>query len=200
MIQYGEGEIMITTLILVLFAYLYGSIPFSLLVGFAYGIDIRTTGSGNVGGTNLGRTCGKKAFIYGFICDFSKGAIAVIVANIFGVNPILLAFFAILGHTFPIFLKFKGGKGVATAFGFVCAYSFWGAMFAILVFIFVLKISKYVSLSSLIAIAAYLLYAIIFHPLTYALLVFIIFLFVCYMHKANIKKIINGSENKITWM
>lgn len=191
---------MTNTLLSIAFAYLYGSIPFSLLVGLLYGKDIRKEGSGNVGGTNLGRTCGKMAFVYGFLLDFSKGALAVIVANLLGVNPILAALFAILGHTFPIFLKFKGGKGVATAFGFVCAYSFWGAMFAITVFLICLKISKYVSLSSIIAIFAYLLYAIIYQPPLYALIIFGAWCFVTYMHRANIAKIKNGTESKITWM
>lgn len=191
---------MTNTLLSIAFAYLYGSIPFSLLVGLLYGKDIRKEGSGNVGGTNLGRTCGKMAFVYGFLLDFSKGAFAVIVANLLGVNPILAALFAILGHTFPIFLKFKGGKGVATAFGFVCAYSFWGAMFAITVFLICLKISKYVSLSSIVAIFAYLLYAIIYQPPLYALIIFGAWCFVTYMHRANITKIKNGTESKITWM
>lgn len=191
---------MTNTLLSIAFAYLYGSIPFSLLVGLLHGKDIRKEGSGNVGGTNLGRTCGKMAFVYGFLLDFSKGALAVIVANLLGVNPILAALFAILGHTFPIFLKFKGGKGVATAFGFVCAYSFWGAMFAITVFLICLKISKYVSLSSIIAIFAYLLYAIIYQPPLYALIIFGAWCFVTYMHRANIAKIKNGTESKITWM
>lgn len=183
-----------------LLAYLYGSIPFSLLVGFMYGKDIRKEGSGNVGGTNLGRACGKPAFIFGFILDFSKGVMAVLIANYFGVSPLIGAGFAILGHTFSVFLKFKGGKGVSTAFGFVVAYTFWGAMFAITVFLITLKISKYVSLSSIIAIFAYLCFSIFYANPFYSLIVFIIFLFVTYMHRGNIVKIRNNTESKITWM
>ncbi|WOO87840.1 glycerol-3-phosphate 1-O-acyltransferase PlsY [Mollicutes bacterium LVI A0039] len=186
--------------ILLLCIYLFGSIPFSLLVGFMFGKDIRTEGSGNVGGSNLGRTCGKKAFVLGFLLDFSKGAIAVLVANYFGINPLLAGAIAILGHTFPIFLKFKGGKGVATAFGFVCAYSFWGAMFAITIFLIVLKISKYVSLSSIVAIGSYFLYTLFFQPAFYSLAIFGIFMFVTFMHRTNIQRIKAGNETKITWM
>ncbi len=191
---------MIKTIIIIACIYLYASIPFSLLVGFIYGKDIRKEGSGNVGGTNLGRTCGKQAFILGFILDFSKGALAVIFANALGLNPLLAGLIAILGHTFPIFLGFKGGKGVSTAFGFVCAYSFWGAMFAIAVFLFVLKFSKYVSMSSVLAIFAYFLYTIPFQPALYSITIFIVFCFVTYLHRENIKRIKEGTERKITWM
>ncbi len=191
---------MVKTIIIIACIYLYASIPFSLLVGFMYGKDIRKEGSGNVGGTNLGRTCGKQAFILGFILDFSKGALAVIFANAFGFNLLLAGLIAILGHTFPIFLGFKGGKGVSTAFGFVCAYSFWGAMFAITVFLLVLKFSKYVSLSSVLAIFAYFLYTIPFQPAFYSIAIFVIFCFVTYLHRENIKRIKSGDERKITWM
>ncbi len=191
---------MLKLLILFICIYLYASIPFSLLVGFMFGKDIRKEGSGNVGGSNLGRTCGKKAFIIGFLLDFSKGALAVLVATAFGANLLLAGVIAILGHTFSIFLNFKGGKGVATAFGFVCAYSFWGAMFAITVFLIVLKISKYVSLSSIIAIFAYFIYTLFDQPFGYSIAIFIVFLFVTYLHKTNIQRIKEGTERKITWM
>lgn len=180
--------------------YLYSSIPFSLLVGFMFGKDIRKEGSGNVGGTNLGRTCGKKAFACGFALDFSKGAVAVLLASMFGLSPLAAGLVAILGHTFSVFLKFKGGKGVATAFGFVCAYSFWGAMFAITVFLIVLKISKYVSLSSIIAIGSYLIYSIFFQPIFYTGVIAGLFVFVTLLHRENIKRIKEGTERKITWM
>ncbi|MFV0247270.1 MAG: glycerol-3-phosphate 1-O-acyltransferase PlsY [Mycoplasmatales bacterium] len=187
-------------LLVFLFVYLYGSIPFSLLVGFAYKKDIRKEGSGNVGGSNLGRTCGKRAFVIGFLLDFSKGALAVIVANYFNLNPIVAAVFALLGHTFPVFLKFKGGKGIATAFGFVCAYSFIGAMFAISIFLIVLKITKYVSLASIISVLGYVVFAFFFLELWYAFLCLPLWLFIVYMHRTNIKNIKNNTERKISWM
>lgn len=191
---------MLKYLIIISCIYLYASIPFSLLIGFMYKKDIRNEGSGNVGGTNLGRTCGPKAFVLGFILDLSKGALAVFVANIFGINPILAALVAILGHTFSIFLHFKGGKGVATAFGFVLAYSFWGAIFAITIFLIVLKISKYVSLSSIVAIFSYFLYSLFFEPILYSVVIFILFMFVTYLHRENLASIKAGTERKITWM
>ncbi len=182
--------------------YLYAAIPFSLLVGkFVYNVDIRTIGSGNVGGTNLGRACGKRAFIYGFLLDASKGVVAVIVANLFAINPIFLMFFALIGHTLSIFIKFKGGKGVATAFGFVVAYTPIGALIAIIAFLICLKISKYVSLSSLCGIVAYLIFAITTKQnILFIFLVIAILIFISYLHRENLKKIKAGTENKITWM
>lgn len=191
---------MLKTIVIAVCIYLYASIPFSLLVGFLFGKDIRKEGSGNVGGTNLGRTCGSKAFVLGFIMDLSKGALAVLIAGGLGFNPLFAGVIAILGHTFSVFLNFKGGKGVATAFGFVLAYSFWGAIFAITVFLIVLKISKYVSLSSIIAIFSYFLYTIFFQSAVYSIAIFIVFCFVTFLHRENIKRIQEGTERKITWM
>ncbi len=186
----------------VILAYIYAAIPFSLLVGlFLYNTDIRKIGSGNVGGTNLGRACGKKAFTLGFILDGSKGVIAVILGNIFGVNPIALLFIALLGHSFSIFIKFKGGKGVATAFGFVLAYTTIGALIAITGFLICLKISKYVSLSSLVGIGVYLIYSIISEQnILYILIITIVLVLITYAHRENLKRIKNKTENKITWM
>lgn len=186
--------------VILLIIYLFGSIPFSLFVGFMFGKDIRKEGSGNVGGSNLGRACGKKAFALGFLLDLSKGAVAVLIANYFGVNPLLAGAAAIIGHTFPVFLKFKGGKGVATAFGFVCAYTFWGAMFAIVVFLIVLKLSKFVSLSSIVAIGSYFVYTVFYQSLYYSIAIFGIFIFVTFLHRTNIQRIKEGTERKITWM
>lgn len=191
---------MLKLLFIYVLIYLYASIPFSLLVGLSFGKDIRKIGSGNVGGSNLGRACGKNAFILGFLLDFSKGALAVVVANFFGLNPFIAGLIAISGHIFPIFLKFKGGKGVATAFGFVFAYSFWGAIFAISIFLIVLKITKYVSLSSIIAIFGYFIYALFHQTPFYSFIIFCAFLAVTYLHKENIKRIKNKTERKITWM
>ncbi len=189
-------------IIAIIFMYLYASIPFSLLVGLiGYNTDIRTIGSGNVGGTNLGRACGKRAFIYGFILDGSKGAMAVLLGFIFNVNPIILLLIALIGHAFSIFIKFKGGKGVATAFGFVLAYSTIGALIAISAFLICLKVTKYVSLSSLIGIATYLIYAIVDgRPGFYIFLIALVLILITWAHRENLKRIKNGTENKISWM
>lgn len=189
-------------LLAIILTYIYAAIPFSLLVGLLlYNTDIRKIGSGNVGGTNLGRACGKKAFTLGFILDGLKGVMAVVLGNIFGVNPILLLFIALLGHSFSIFINFKGGKGVATAFGFVLAYTTVGALIAITGFLICLKISKYVSLSSLVGIGVYLLYSIITEQhIVYIAIITIVLILITYAHRENLKRIKNKTENKITWM
>ncbi len=188
--------------IAIVLMYLYAAIPFSLLVGLiGYNTDIRKIGSGNVGGTNLGRACGKRAFAYGFILDGSKGAMAVVLGSIFGVSPIILLMVALIGHAFSVFINFKGGKGVATAFGFVLAYSTIGALIAISVFLICLKVTKYVSLSSLIGIATYLIYAIVVgKPIFYIILIGLVLALITWAHRENLKRIKNGTENKITWM
>ncbi len=189
---------MITPIILM---YLYASIPFSLLIGFMYKKDIRQEGSKNVGASNLGRTCGKMAFVYGFTLDFSKGFMAVVIASLFNIEPLILLPIALLGHALPIFNKFKGGKGVATAFGFVVAYTFIYAMIAITSFIIFLKLSKYVSLSSMLAILVYIIAGFI-GDLDHSYLIFISLLeiAVIYLHRGNIQRIKNGTERKISWM
>lgn len=204
----------ILLLILAVLMYLYASIPFTYLIGkYIYKVDITKVGSGNVGGTNLGRAVGKSGFILSFIMDASKGMLAVILASLFHISPVFLAVFALLGHAFPIFFAFKGGKGVATACGFVLAYTFWGAVFALLVFVAVLYWKKYVSLASIIAIGAYLIYIIseniiYFYQMDkfsqelnlYFLIIFIAYLFIIYLHRKNIQRIKEGTESKINWM
>ncbi len=188
-------------LLLIVVIYLYASIPFSLLVGLYNGIDIRQNGSENIGGSNLGRLCGKKAFIIGFILDGSKGAIVVLIANIFDFNPLILFPFALLGHALPIFTKFKGGKGVSTSFGFVLTYTFWLAIIAITIFLIILKLFKYVSLASMLSIFSYCILTVIFlnRPI-YSLVVFSLCMVVCYLHKENIIRIKAKTEPKVSWI
>ena len=183
-----------------LLIYIYASIPFSLLVGFMYKKDIRKEGSGNIGGSNLGRTCGNLAFVIGFILDMSKGALAVIISSYAGINPLLLLVLALIGHTFSPFIKFKGGKGVATAFGFVVAYTPIGALIAISFFLVILKVTKYVSLSSILAILVYFVYSLVTQNIYYALFILLLWVFVTYLHRTNLVKIKSGTESKISWM
>ena len=145
--------------------YLLGSIPFGFLIGKAKGVDIRTTGSRNIGATNLGRTLGTKYFWYAFFFDVGKGFLPVLVValllrhwNIAGTRfpswvPLVTAVACVLGHTFPIYLKFKGGKGVATSFGVLLG--FWplytlAGIGAGLVFVVIVMIYRYISLASIV--------------------------------------------------
>lgn len=187
--------------IAIVLIYLYAAIPFSYLIGkVIYKKNILEEGSKNPGGSNLGRVCGKWAFVLGFIMDASKGAFVVILCTYLQLQPSWFIFFALLGHGRSVFLKFKGGKGVATACGFVLAYTFWAAIFALTIFVIVLYLKKYVSLASLVAIGAYLIYSIIYQSIDYILLISILYIIVIYLHRENIKKIKNKTENKISWM
>lgn len=182
--------------------YFYAAIPFSLLVGLiVYKKDIRNFGSNNIGGSNLGRTCGKHAFIAGFLLDGSKGVFAVLLASILNVNPLVLFVVAMLGHSFSVFVKFKGGKGVATGFGFVLAFTPVGALIAISSFVLMLKISRYVSLSSIVATFVYFLFCLFYPSITIGYQVFIFFMWVSitFLHRKNISRIINKTESKVTW-
>ena len=190
----------IEILLAIIIVYLYGSIPFSLLIGKAHGVDIRNVGSGNIGGSNLGRACGKKAFTLSLILDGSKGMFAVLVAFILGISPLILFAPAVLGHSYSIFIHFKGGKGVATSFGFVLASTFVPAMLAITVFLIILKITKFVSISSIFAMCFYTIIACLVLPIEYCFFALLILMATIYLHKTNLKRVYNNEENKITWM
>jgi glycerol-3-phosphate acyltransferase PlsY len=139
-------------LLLILLAYLIGSIPTGILVGRLAGIDVRTTGSGNIGATNVARTAGRKAGIVTLIGDVAKGAVAVALTGAFASSPLVApasGLAAFLGHVYSVFLRFSGGKGVATGLG-VCLALAPGAMLApIAVFAITFGITRIVSVASL---------------------------------------------------
>lgn len=147
------------SIFLIILAYLYGSIPFALVIGrLFYKTDVRNYGSGNLGGTNTGRVLGKKAGVLVIILDASKALLVMFLTRYFcsllSLNedtPYICALFCVIGHCYPIFANFKGGKAVSTAIGYFIAVNPLGAILALVVFFIVLKISKYVSLSSVLA-------------------------------------------------
>ncbi len=195
--------------LLILFGYLYGSIPFALVIGkLFYNVDIRNSGSGNLGGTNAGRVLGKKAGVSVIILDASKCIVTMALASMISSNLHLstdIAYYTglscVIGHCYPIFAQFKGGKAVSTAMGFILMVDWKTALIALAFFLVILKISKYVSLASMIASSSVLIAS----PfLNYGLNIIIpaaciIFLLI-YKHKENIVRIKNGTERKITWM
>ena len=145
---------------LMIASYLYGSIPFALVVGKVfYGVDVRQYGSKNLGGTNTGRVLGKKAGLAVIILDIFKCFVCVSITKLIG-HFITLPNYAIytsaiscvIGHCFPIFANFKGGKAVSVMFGYALGFGFWVFAIVGIVFLSVLKITKYVSLSSIIAV------------------------------------------------
>ena len=196
---------MYTVIILLIFSYLFGSIPFSLIISKSfYKIDLREHGSGNVGTTNTFRILGKKAGIVVLILDLLKGAIPVWTAMLVdgtGDFPVVIfGVVAALGHVYSIFLKFKGGKAVATGGGAILAASPLIFLVLILTFLITLKISKYVSLSSVFAAVA-LLISVMFtgDPFMIGFGV-ILAVIVIIKHISNMKRIKTGTEPKITFM
>ncbi|MCK4957560.1 MAG: glycerol-3-phosphate 1-O-acyltransferase PlsY [Candidatus Cloacimonetes bacterium] len=193
----------------IIVAYIMGSIPTSYILGKKFkGIDIRNFGSGNVGATNALRILGTKYGVISMILDMAKGAIPVFAAKFLGYSDIwliLIALTAILGHIFTIFLKFKGGKGVATSAGVFIALAPSAIGIALLVFIIVVWISKYVSLGSILAASTLFAVELIinirngFQQKEILTLITIVALFIIIKHKANIKRLIAGNENKISF-
>ena len=193
---------MIFALILVL-SYLLGSIPSGLLIGKTfYGKDIREHGSGNLGGTNTFRTLGVKAGMIVTIMDILKGTVATLLPLMLAsdVHMLLAGVFAVIGHMYPIFANFRGGKAVATSAGVLLGYNYILFLILLAVFFICLYATKYVSLSSMIAAVLAFTYSIFTGDLPLIIVVGILTIFVIYRHRANITRIRNKTEPKIKWL
>lgn len=196
----------IAALITLVGAYLVGAIPFGFLIGKARGVDVRLVGSKNIGATNVFRTVGKKWGLLAFALDFLKGFIPTLLATlaILPARPIAVGIACVIGHMLTPYMKFKGGKGVATAFGMLVALvpGLVGVAFALFAVVFAL--SHYISLGSIVA-AAFLAVGVWFQWLGspgtadpyQATLISVIAVFVIWKHRANIARLIAGNENKI---
>ena len=214
---------MVVYIVAALIAYAIGSVNFSVIISRKMaGFDVREKGSGNAGTTNMLRSVGKKAAIITLICDILKGvvaiAIAILVSNFMDdINPSILAtiagFFVVVGHTFPIFFEFRGGKGVATALGVLLVIKWQLGLICLVFALLLMALTNMVSLGSLMA-------AILFPVLTLFItenyideivkaesgnrLAYIIFgiamaALVLFNHRANLKRILNGTENKLSF-
>ena len=182
------------------FGYLLGSIPFGLIITLAAGgPDVRTIGSGNIGATNVLRTGRKGLAAATLVCDALKGTAAVLVTRHFmGLEPSLIAGGgAFLGHLFPVWLKFKGGKGVATYIGLLIGVYWPGALVFCAIWIVVAYLSRYSSLSALVASALTpaALFLLGHHDASALFLALTVLLWI--MHRANIARLLAGSEGKI---
>ena len=185
--------------------YLAGSCPTGyLLAKCISGKDIREFGSGNIGATNVGRLLGKKYAVFVAVFDMFKGAIVVLFASYFSSNDWLLALCgacAVLGHNFPLWLKFKGGKGVATTFGVIGFYQFftpWPALLGGAVWYIVMKTTRYVSIASIIGLFAAAFFTLLFKmPLPYFYTAFALALLSAFRHSSNLKRISQGCEIKV---
>ncbi|CAD2075402.1 glycerol-3-phosphate 1-O-acyltransferase PlsY [Phocicoccus pinnipedialis] len=194
---------LITNIILFAFAYLIGSIPFALLIGkLFYNTDIREHGSGNVGTSNTFRILGKKAGIIVLICDLFKGAIPVWVALLAG-SDITVLFFglvAALGHVCSIFIKFKGGKAVATGGGAILAYAPIVFIILLATFLIILYISKYVSLASVSASIVFLIVSLFTKDIPLIVVAVVLAVVIIVKHISNMKRIKEGTEPKVSFL
>ncbi len=180
--------------------YLLGSIPFGLLLTRAAGLgDVRQIGSGNIGATNVLRTGNKKLAAATLLCDALKGTAAVLIANaLWGYEASLVAgFFAFLGHLFPVWLGFKGGKGVATYIGVLLGAAPLMMLAFAAIWLITAFVTKYSSLSALVAMLIIPIVLWILGPEKTALLVTILSIISWYMHRENIKRLLAGTESKI---
>ncbi|MBT2731378.1 MULTISPECIES: glycerol-3-phosphate 1-O-acyltransferase PlsY [Carnobacterium] len=181
-------------------AYLLGSIPSGVWIGTKfYGKDIRQFGSGNSGTTNTFRVLGKTAGIFVLLADVLKGTLAASLPLLFDlpINPMVVGLGAVLGHTYPIFAQFKGGKAVATSAGALLAYNPPFFIYCVGVFIILLFLTRMVSLSSMIALPIIVLSSLFIGDWILTLIASILALFILYRHRDNIKRIRNGTENKV---
>lgn len=188
--------------ILLTFAYLIGSISTAIVICKILNLpDPRTQGSNNPGATNVLRIAGKKAAIITLLSDALKGGVAVIVARYFGLDLLatsLIALAVFLGHLYPIFFGFKGGKGVATFVGALFALNIWAGLGFALTWLFVAKVLKMSSPSALIATLftpIYFYYAT--HNPQASFVIVLICVWIFYTHKSNIKRIISGAEKPL---
>lgn len=196
-------------ILLIQLGYLYGSIPFALVIGKVfYNTDVRESGSGNLGGTNAGRVLGKKAGISVIVLDALKAVIIFYLSSYlslkFNLNPdikYIAGLACIFGHCYPIFAEFRGGKAVSTSLGYFLCIEPLYAVVAIVVFLLVLKISKYVSLSSIsTALIVLCITPFLAVSITAKLCMLVAVILLVYRHKDNIKRIKNHTESKIQWM
>lgn len=196
---------MYTVILLLIFSYLFGSIPFSLIISKTfYNIDLREYGSGNVGTTNTFRILGKKAGIVVLILDLLKGAIPVWIAMLVSTDVdfpvVIFGVVAAIGHVYSIFLKFKGGKAVATGGGAILAAAPFIFLVVLATFLITLKLSKYVSLGSVLAAVALLISVLFTGDLFMIGFGIILGIIVIVKHISNMKRIKEGTEPKITFM
>lgn len=205
-------------IVITILAYLLGSVSFSVIISKKMaGFDVREKGSGNAGSTNVLRTVGKKAAILTLICDILKGVVAVGIAAIASLiwkeanGPLLIQLAAgavVLGHTFPIFFGFKGGKGVATALGVLLICNWQIGLICLVFALVIMAVTRIVSLGSIMAAILYPVLTLFIHEHyiiagegNYSYLIFSILLaiLVVYNHRTNLKRILEGKENKLSF-
>ena len=190
----------IILLILIIISYIIGSVPFGLIIPKIFGFgDIRNIGSGNIGATNVLRTGNKKIAIIVLLLDFVKCYFPIfLVYNNFDEKvAALCGLFSIIGHIFPIWLKFNGGKGVACFFGFLLAINPVFFLILLIIWLLIAYITKYSSLSSIISVFSSIFLFIIYDNNINIVIPLTIVSLIIFQHKKNIKRLIKNEENKI---
>ena len=205
---------MVIYIIMALIAYVIGSINFSVIISKKVaGFDVREKGSGNAGSTNVLRTVGKKAAILTLICDCLKGIVAILIAVLAskivkGTDAGLLVQLAgvavVIGHTFPIFFKFKGGKGVATSLGVLLIINWQIGLICLVFALTLMALTRFVSLGSVSAAILFPILTIFIQENYIVLGNYIIFgvvlaAIVVFNHRANVKRLLTGTENKLSF-
>ncbi len=192
-------------------AYLTGSIPFGYLVGRARGVNVLTSGSGNIGATNVGRVCGKRWGVLVFLLDFAKGAVPVWLASLWDAKvnsawlpqtlPVLAGISAFLGHLFPIWLGFRGGKGVATGAGVIAVLVPFLTLLVLVVWGILVYFTRFISLASMLSASLLFVLRITLYPAPWSRDHLIVTLFcllgailVLIRHHANIRRLFAGTE------
>ena len=199
--------ILLYVFIVALVSYLIGSIPTGyIVVKTKTGQDIRQVGSGSTGATNVKRVLGKKWFFGVLILDVIKGALPVILAEIlakytsdrYGIMAVVASIFVIIGHSKPIFLQFKGGKSVASGVGTILALNLFAGLTIAVIWATITYFSKYVSLGSIIALTLSPIIMYLYkNPICYSIYCLIAAIYIVYLHRENIKRLIKGEENKV---
>ncbi len=197
--------ILLNAIIAVVASYLLGSISFSIVIArLVKGIDIREHGSGNAGATNTIRVLGKGPGLFVFVLDIAKGIAAVLIGRLLGPDDlgdwtaVLSGLAAIIGHNWPVWFRFKGGKGISTTVGVMVTLAFVPALIAGVIAIASIAITRYVSLGSLLFAAFVpLLIGLIHYSLPLLLVSLLLCVFAFVRHRTNIVKLVQGTENKL---
>jgi glycerol-3-phosphate acyltransferase PlsY len=181
-------------------SFLLGSIPTGLLVARSRGIDLRNIGSGNIGATNVLRTAGRREALLTLLGDVLKGALPVIAAGYYQTGTPyegLIGLCAVLGHDFSVFLRFRGGKGVATSLGVLGVYSPQTGLVTIIIWLMTVILTRYSSLGALISFGLLPLSMLVFDSPEKSIIAFFMSVLIFWKHRTNITRLINGSELKV---
>jgi acyl phosphate:glycerol-3-phosphate acyltransferase len=191
---------MVKYILLLFISFILGSIPFGIIIAKAKGINLKKVGSGNIGATNVLRSLGKWPAVLTLLGDVLKGTAAIAIGRYFGVEqPVyegLIGFSAIMGHNFSIFLRFRGGKGVATSLGVLSIYSPQTALLTFIIWVMVVMFTRYSSMGALVSFG-FLPINILFDDKEKLFAALLITILIFIRHKDNIQRLIKGTERKI---